>query len=122
MIKLVYTIQRRPDVAAEDFYRYWLTQHAPKVVERQAALGAVRYVQSHTREADLNALLQQSRGLEPPYDGITEVWWNSAEDLRAALETPAGRQAMQDLLEDEATFIDFARSLCFITEEHPIFQ
>ena len=121
MIKLVYCLARRADVSAEAFYAYWGGQHAAKVLERQKALRAVKYVQSHTVEPSLNALLQQSRGLEPPYDGITEVWWESADALRAVLETPQGMRAMQELAEDESTFIDFARSRVFMTEEHAIF-
>lgn len=121
MIKLVYCITRKQDVAPEVFYSYWLQHHAPKVAERQKALRAIKYVQSHAVEPELNNLLQQSRGLEPPYHGITEVWWESADDLRAALNTADGAKAMQELLEDESTFIDFAQSRVFITEEHPIF-
>jgi hypothetical protein len=121
MIKLVYCLARRQDVSAEAFYAYWRKEHAAKVRQRQAALRAVKYVQSHTVEPDLNQLLRQSRGLEPAYDGITEVWWESVDSLRTALGTPQGAQAMQELLEDESSFIDFARSCLFMTEEHPIF-
>lgn len=121
MIKLVYCLARRQDVPAEAFHAYWLRQHAPKVRQRRQALRAVKYVQSHTVEPELNGLLQQSRGLQPPYDGITEVWWDSADALRAALGTPEGARAMRELLEDESTFIDFARSRVFMTEEHAIF-
>lgn len=121
MIKLVYCLSRRQDVPAEAFHAYWLRQHAPKVTIRKQALQAVKYVQSHAVEPALNDLLRQSRGLEAPYDGITEVWWDSADTLRAALATPEGVRAMQELLEDESTFIDFARSRVFLTEEHHIF-
>lgn len=120
-IKLVYCLTRRPEVAPAEFHRYWLQEHGPKVRDRKLALRAVRYVQSHTVEPGLNDLLQASRGLEPPYDGITEVWWDSADTLRAALATPEGAKAMQDLLEDESRFIAFARSRVFMTEEHAIF-
>ena len=121
MIKLVYCLTRRPDVPAERFRTYWLEQHGPKVRARKAALNALKYIQSHTVEPGLNGLLQASRGMQPPYDGITEVWWNSAEALKAAIDTPQGAQAMKDLLDDESTFIEFATSRLFITEEHAIF-
>jgi hypothetical protein len=121
MVKLVYCLARRQDISAAAFSAYWLHEHAPKVAERQEALRAAKYVQSHTAEPELNALLQESRGLEEPYDGITELWWESAHVLREAMQSPDGLTAMQQLLEDESTFIDFARSRCFITEEHAIF-
>jgi len=121
MIKLVYCIQRRNEIPATEFYRYWLKDHGPLVARVAKAIRAVKYVQSHTVEPELNAMLQQSRGLAAPYDGITEVWWNDADSLRAALSAPEGQAAMKQLLEDEATFIDFKRSRVFMTEEHPIF-
>jgi len=121
MIKLVYCLTRKQGITPEAFYSYWLQHHAPKVAERQKALHAIKYVQSHAVEPELNDLLQQSRGLKAPYQGITEVWWESVDDLRAALNTADGARAMQELLEDESTFIDFAQSRVFITEEHRIF-
>ena len=87
MIKLVYCLARRADVSAEAFYAYWGREHAAKVRQRQKALRAVKYVQSHTVEPGLNQLLQQSRGLQPPHDGITEIWWESVE---AAIHGPVG--------------------------------
>lgn len=121
MIKLVYCLTRRADVAPERFHAYWLEQHGPKVRQRKAALHALKYIQSHTVEPELNGLLQASRGMQPPYDGITEVWWDSADTLKAAIATPEGAQAMKDLLDDESTFIEFATSRLFVTEEHSIF-
>jgi len=121
VIKLVYCLTRRQDVSAEAFASYWLLEHAPKVAERQKALQAARYVQSHTVEPELNILLQQSRGLEEPYDGVTEIWWESVDVLREAMATPDGSRAMEELLQDEATFIDFGRSRLYLTQEHSIF-
>jgi hypothetical protein len=85
-------------------------------------IGARRYVQSHTLDTPLNAVLIESRGMSPGADGITEVWWDSLEQLQAAVSTPEGGEAMQMLLEDERRFIDFARSTIFMTEEHEIFD
>lgn len=122
MIKLVYCIRRRSDVAPEEFSRYWLHVHGPKVKSVAEALRARRYVQSHTCEPELNQAFVASRGLAPPYDGITEVWWDGADDVTAALATPEGRKAAAMLIEDESRFIDFAESRVFMTTEHPIFE
>jgi uncharacterized protein (TIGR02118 family) len=105
MIKLTYCIRRRSDVSAPAFRKYWRENHAPLVTRHAKALRAVRYVQSHT-----------------PLDGITEVWWESLEDLAAALASPEGQAAGAELLEDERRFIDFASSSLFMTEEHEIFD
>ncbi len=122
MIKLVYCIRRNPEKTPEEFRRYWLESHGPLVRSVAADIGAVRYVQSHTSEPELNALLAASRGSADSYDGITEVWWNSVEEMAASMSTPAGQEAQRRLVEDEATFIDFANSTVFMTEEHTIFE
>jgi uncharacterized protein (TIGR02118 family) len=120
-VKLVYVIRAREDIPRAQFHRYWLEEHAPKVKSVAAAIQAVRYVQSHTLETPLNDLLVESRGMSPIYEGITEVWWDSLEDLQAAMSTDEGAAAMRLLMEDESTFIDFAGSTIFITEEIDVF-
>jgi hypothetical protein len=120
MLKLVYVIRRRADLSPEAFRKRWL-EHAPLVARFADAMRARRYVQSHTVDLPVNAALAASRGALPAYDGITEVWWDGAEDLAAALATPEGQEAGRALLEDERAFIDLAASSLFLTEEHPIF-
>jgi uncharacterized protein (TIGR02118 family) len=122
VVKLVYVIRRREDLSAEEFRRYWLETHAPKVTNVAKDIGARRYVQSHTLDTPLNQAFAERRGLSPIYDGITEVWWDSLDDLMAAAATPEGGEAFQMLLEDEQEFIDHARSTIFMTEEHEIFD
>ena len=121
MIKLVYIVRRRPDFSAKDFYERWLS-HGPLVSEAAEAIHARRYIQSHTIDTPLNEQFAQSRGMEKAYDGITEVWWDSLEDLVAGMNTPEGQAAHERLLEDEREFIDLANSFIFLTEEHPIFD
>ena len=122
MIKMVYCITKRKDVKSEDFYRYWLEEHGPLVKSVAKDLNAVRYVQSHTILPSINQLLMESRDkLQEPYDGITEVWWNSPEELQEALQSPEGQEAAARLQEDEARFADFSRCRVFMTQEHEIF-
>lgn len=121
MVKLVFVVRGREDLGPEEVRRYWLEDHAPKVRSVAVAIGARRYVQSHTLETPLNDLLIESRGLGPVFEGITEVWWDSLEDMQAAVATEEGAQALGMLAEDEARFIDLGRSSAFITEEHEIF-
>ena len=122
MIKLVYIVRRRVDVSPEEFRRYWLEHHGPLVKSFAIAARARRYVQSHTIDTPINSLLAQSRGMDGPYDGITEIWWESLEDLAALLNSDEGRMVNQTLIEDEGRFVDLARSFIFLTEEHTIFE
>jgi len=121
MIKFVYVVRRRPDVSPETFRKYWLESHGPLVRKFAQALRAKRYVQSHTLDVPLNQIAQQARSSKPPYDGITELWWDSLEDVIAAAQSPEGQQANLTLTQDEATFCDLPNCSVFFTEEHTIF-
>lgn len=122
MIKLVYIVRARDDIAPEEFHRYWLEEHGPMVRDVAKALRARKYIQSHTMETPLNQALIESRGMAPCYEGIAEAWWNSLDELQSGVSDPEGAEAVKMLGEDEAKFIDQSRSTMFITEEHEIFD
>ena len=122
MIKFVYCVRRHPDLTPEAFRKYWLENHGPLVKKFAKALRARRYVQSHTLDTELNVYAMKPRGTKEPYDGITEVWWDKAEDLIAALQSPEGLEANQVLAQDEGRFCDLPRCSVFFTEEHTIFE
>jgi len=122
MIKFVYCVRRRRDLSPESFRKYWLEKHGPLVRSFAKALKARKYVQSHTVDTPLNGVAQQPRGTKEPYDGITEVWWDSVEDVVASVQTPEGQKANQMLTEDEARFCDLPQCSVFFTEEHTIFD
>jgi hypothetical protein len=121
MVKLVYCIRKRAELSEAEFHRYWLEDHAPRVRRHARALGAERYVQSHTLDSVFNEGLRTSRGMSPAHDGITELWWSDMEAFQNALGTEDGIAAGAELLEDERHFIDFEASTLFLTEEHEIF-
>lgn len=121
MIKLIYCVRRRPELSSEEFRKYWLETHGPLVRSFAEALKAKHYVQSHALDTPLNEAAQVPRGTKPAYDGITELWWDSAEDLIEALNTPEGQAANQVLAQDEARFCDLPKCSIFFTEEHMIF-
>ena len=122
MIKLVYCVRKHPDLSDEEFRRYWLEEHGPFVRGFAEVMRAKRYVQSHTLDTELNEAAGGLRGAQKAYDGITEIWWSSAEDLTQALQDPAAQEANAKLSEDEARFVDKANSSVFFTEEHTIFD
>ncbi len=120
MIKLSFTLYRRPEMSREAFQQYWLEQHAPLVKQCQAALRIRRYAQLHTFvDAGQNADGPRGVMTEAP-DGIAELWWDSLDDLRAAMATAEGQQADALLAEDEARFIDFRRSSLAFANVHQI--
>ena len=121
MLKLVFCLRRLPDLSRPEFQRYWRERHAPLVASHAATLGIRRYVQVHTTLDDtLDDALRASRGGPEAYDGVAELWWDSADALAAATANEAGRQAGLALLEDERRFIDLAHSPLFVAEEHVV--
>jgi uncharacterized protein (TIGR02118 family) len=120
MIKLSFSLRRRPELSREEFQRYWFDNHAPLVKKHAQALRIHRYVQLHTCRDDINVGLRASRNAPEEYDGVAELWWQSREDMTAALETAEGQAAGRELLEDERRFIDLEHSPLFIGEEKQI--
>ncbi len=120
--KLVFCVRKRADLSTEEFLDYWLNRHGPLVRslwEAGTFPGMLRYVQSHTvLDADGG---RRARGTKAPYDGITEVWMDSELGATDATTRAASAAGGTRLLEDEATFIDFAESCVFVTTEHVIF-
>jgi uncharacterized protein (TIGR02118 family) len=117
----VYLLRRKPEQSLESFHRHWLGEHAPLVASHQTALRIVKYVQVHRLEDAMAARAAQARGggMEPPYDGAAELWWESEEDLAAAMQTSQGRAAFAQLVEDETRFIDLPQSPIWLAHEYP---
>lgn len=120
MIKLIFCLRRKSHLSREEFQAYWRETHAPLVRERARAIGALRYLQLHTAHDELNAGVRASRGGPEPFDGVAELWFESAGAVQAGLATDEGRRAALDLLEDERRFIDLERSPLWFADEHPI--
>ena len=120
MIKMSYTLRRQTGMSREAFQRYWREEHAPLVKRVQADLRLQRYAQVHMF-VDAGRDPDSARGaMEEAPDGIAELWWESLDDLQAAMATPEGQRADALLVEDEAKFIDFARSSMGFGNVHTI--
>lgn len=120
MIKLVFCCRRKAGMTPEEFSARWRDVHGPLVRSLREKLPMMkRYVQSHTIGGGINEAMQQGRGTKDPYDGITEVWFESLDKMAGEGEDAA--TAAQRLYEDEVEFIDFANSSVFVTEEFEIF-
>lgn len=123
MIKFVYCISKRADLSDEEFRTYWREKHGAFIRSLAQTICAKKYIQSHTINTPINEELVKSRGLEPlPYDGVTEIWWDSMEEFLAGVNSPEGIEAAQQYVADEANFVDFSKSRAFLTEEYTIFD
>ena len=124
MLKLTYCLMRKPGLSRTEFQRYWREQHAPLVAAAAAALGIRRYVQCHTIDSPIVPATAQGRGMvhaaETDFDGVAELWFDSEAAVLAATATSEGLRHAHILADDEAHFIDFARSRVMVTQENVV--
>src|SRR5258708_27771212 len=121
VLKLTFCLRRLPTLSLAEFQDYWLNKHGPLVKSLQPALGMVRYVQLHRLPGDLAEGMRRVRGAPEPYDGVAELWWESEETYRATRRNPAARDAVRELLADDAKFIDLPRSPLWLSREEGIY-
>ncbi len=120
MLRLIYLLRRKPELTREAFQQYWRDQHGPLVASFATILGIQRYVQVHSLDDPANDAMAHARGgMEAPYDGVAELWWDSEAALEHALTDPAAQAAGAALLEDESHFIDFASSPLWLAIDLP---
>jgi len=85
-------------MTGEEFKGYWENKHDSFFMENADAMGAKKYVQSHTLVTPLNQGLRDSRGMTPEYDGVTEVWFESKQALVEAMRSPESQKLGKTLL------------------------
>lgn len=106
MVKGMLLVPRRRDLSREEFLRHYEEVHVPLVLAHFPGLrGNVR-----------NHVLPSTGSSEPPFDCVTEFWWDTREQFDRAvayLQSEAGRE----ILEDEERFIDRPRMLMFLVDE-----
>ena len=78
-------LRRKDGMTHEQFVDHWLTRHAALCAKLP---GLRRY--------SVN-LVERGRFAHFDYDGFSELWFDSEEDLQAALQSPEGRTLLADL-------------------------
>lgn len=108
MIKLVYCIAKKPGLTDEEFFTCWRDVHAPIGARIP---GIRRFVQSRriSIPGDRHA---------PDFDGLVELWFENAESLLAARQSPEWKAST----EDEANFIDHGRVAYFVSQENVVIE
>jgi uncharacterized protein (TIGR02118 family) len=106
LVKGIWQLKRMPGMALEKFRKYWIEVHGARGIKLP---GLRRYVQSHLiDEAYLYA--------EPRCDGVAQLWFDSAEAMRAAFESEQGKA----LRADGSKFIDQSLLRNFAAAEHVV--
>ncbi|MCR9277284.1 MAG: EthD domain-containing protein [Pseudomonadaceae bacterium] len=115
LVKLHYPLRQLPGHDEADAQAYWRTTHGPLIRRQAAASGIKRYMQVHRVPSPLEAAMRDARGTTaPPFMGHAELWF-ARTDL--GVSSPERQLAGRRAAEDEANFIDFARSSIFLGKE-----
>ncbi len=85
MFKVFIGLTRREDMTHEQFAHWWLNEHAPMA----RTLPGVRRITMNLLDGDLQAA---------PFDGITELWFDSAEAMAQAYASEIGKAVAADSL------------------------
>lgn len=79
MTKLIFVARKRPDLSDDAFVTYWRTIHAPLVAKLPGLCGYV-----------VNPLIVAPT-LNPPCDGIGEMWFATQATMQEALASEEGQ-------------------------------
>lgn len=88
MFKAIILLSRGADQSPEDFRTWWLESHAP--LARQ--LPGLRALTFNLIAPGLN------EDGEKPYDGVSELWFDTREAFDAAYATDLGKRVASDSL------------------------
>lgn len=85
MFKRIGLVQRKKTLSREEFETHWLTTHAQLCMKLP-----------NMRRYCVN-LVEPGRFPHFPYDGFSELWFDSEEALAKSLDSPEGRTLLADL-------------------------
>ncbi len=112
MIKLVQCIHAKPDMPAATFRAAW-RQYGELLEGLRDVLGIKEIELTTTLSVEANVTLMLNRATAKPFDAMAEIWWERANILEDALETPEGQAAVARLNTLQEEFMDLPRCVFF---------
>lgn len=94
MFKAIILLTRSETQTPDDFRHWWLEEHAP--LARQ--LPGLRKLVFNLVAPALNHEATSINTVGLPYDGVSELWFDSKEAFLAAYDTEIGKQVASDSL------------------------
>ena len=109
--------RKHPDLSMDEFIDYYENQHA-RLSERMGRSpsipNAVRYVRRYVIP-ESNPVTGQV--IDPGFDCVMEIWWNSREDFVASQRLIASADRLPSIKEDEARlFASHDNPVCSVVE------
>ena len=115
VMRLHFALQPLPRLSEVEARRYWLETHGPLIRSHSPARGLIAYNQVHRLDCPLVTAFSSPRGTSAePYLGHAESWFERSSGQEPP---PEMRAAMNAAIEDEARFIDWARSTILVGKE-----
>lgn len=102
--KSIEFVNRRTDMPLDEFRRYWREHHGPLACHIKEFK---RYEQNHLRLEAYNSKR------EPAFDGLAVTWFESTDDMKKTVGTPAYNETR----DDEANFLRAGHLPFIITTE-----
>ena len=119
MFKQICFFRKRPDMTMDQFLDYYENQHSQlsKRMGRAPSLpGAQRYVRRYLQPVN-NPVT--GTVIDPGYDCLMEIWWNSREDFEKSQAVISDPERLPAIKEDETNlFASHDNPVCIVTEEH----
>jgi EthD domain len=101
MFKQICFFRKRPDMTMEEFMDYYENQHS-QLSKRQGRAPSIpnarRYVRRYLRP-EKNPVTGQV--IDPGYDCIMEIWWDSREDFENSQKIISSPERIDFVREDE---------------------
>ena len=111
MIKCLALIKRKEGISHEAFMNYYENNHAP--LARKFMPTALHYERRFLQPDTLGWVEGEAKEM---YDCITELWFEDATAMNAALTHLAKPEVAAIIVEDEARFVDRRKIRFFVIE------
>jgi EthD domain len=102
VIKLVAMISKKSSMTSEAFEEYYEEYNVPLSLSLHSTFS--KYTRNYIKPSSPFSNLTSP--LPSPCDAITEVWLETEQDFQTFLETAAGPDVRQRVIEDESQFMD----------------
>ena len=87
MVRMHVWLRRKEGMSPEEFRDHWLNTHAPIARDGYANL----------RGYEVNLVTRVAGEGEAPYDGLAVLTWDSRDDFKADMASPAMQASTDDL-------------------------
>jgi hypothetical protein len=117
MFKQICFFRKRPDMSLEEFMDYYENQHSQlskRMGKSPSIPGARRYVRRYL-VPEKNPVTGEV--LDPGFDCIMEIWWNSREDFETSQRIIGSADRLPAIKEDEKKlFATHSNPVCSVIE------